>query len=396
MKPSQKLSKVPPYLFAEIDKKIDAARAKGVDIINLGIGDPDRPTPQPIIDEMHKAVDDASTHDYPPYQGTVDFRKACARWMQKRFNVDCDPFNEVLALIGSKEGIAHMIFALVEPGDYVIIPDPAYPVYKSYTILSGGNYYTVPITPDNNYMPDFDELVPEDIAKKTKILFLNYPNNPTGAIATKDYFKKVLEFARKYDILICNDMAYCEMTFDDYVAPSFLEIEGAKDHCIEFYSHSKTYNMTGWRVGWAAGNADAIGALSLIKNNTDSGVFKAIQRAAITALEKTDDLLPDINSVYQQRRDTFITGLNKLGWKVKPNKATFYLWLPVPEDMSSIDFATLMLEKAGIVVPAGVGYGDNGEGFFRIALTVSNNRLEEALDRMTKNNIRFDMAKIAQ
>ena len=344
---------------------------------------------------MHKGIDDPSTHDYPPYQGTVDFRKACSNWMKKRFNVNLDPSNEILALIGSKEGIAHMIFAMIEPGDYVIIPDPAYPVYKSYTILCGGTPYTLPITPDNNYMPDPAE-IPEEVARKAKIMFLNYPNNPTGAVATKEYFQKVLDFARKYDILICNDMAYCEMTFDGYVAPSFLELKGAKDYCVEFYSHSKTYNMTGWRVGWAAGNPEGIAALSLIKNNTDSGVFKAIQRAAIAALESPPEVLEEINSVYKERRDTFIKGLNKLGWNVKPCKATFYLWLPVPEGMTSIDFATEMLEKAGVVVPAGNGYGDSGEGFFRIALTVSTDRLEEALLRMEKHGISYQMSKVTK
>ncbi|MEW5821748.1 MAG: LL-diaminopimelate aminotransferase [Cyanobacteriota bacterium] len=395
MRPSVKLSQVPPYLFAEIDKKIEAARAKGVDIINLGIGDPDRPTPQVIVDAMHKSIDDASTHDYPPYQGTLEFRKACADWMKDRFNVNVAPKSEVLAMIGSKEGIAHMIFAMVDPGDYVLVPDPGYPVYKSFTILSGGEPYSVPLKPENGFKPDFD-MVPEEVAKKAKLLFINFPNNPTGAIADIDYFKKVLAFAKKYDILICNDMAYSEMTFDGYVAPSFLEVDGSKDHVIEFYSHSKTYNMTGWRVGWAAGSSKAIDALSLIKNNCDSGVFKAIQKAAIKALEEHDNLIDEINSVYQKRRDTFIEGLNKLGWNIKPNKATFYLWLPVPEGMSSVEFATLMLEKAGIVVPAGVGYGSCGEGFFRIALTVSNDRLEEALTRMEKHGITYNALKAAR
>lgn len=395
MKPSAKLSQVPPYLFAEIDKKIDAARAKGVDIINLGIGDPDRPTPQHIVEEMHKGIDDFSTHNYPPYQGTVDFRKACASWMKKRFKVNLDPASEVVALIGSKEGLAHMIFAMVDPGDYVIVPDPAYPVYRSFTILSGGKPYSLPMTPANNFMPDFNQ-VPEQIAQKAKMLFLNYPNNPTGAIANLDYFKKVLEFAKKYDILICHDMAYCEMTFDGYIAPSFLQIEGAKDYCIEFYSHSKTYNMTGWRVGWAAGGSKAVEALSLIKNNCDSGVFKAIQKAAIKALETPDEVIEQINTVYKERRDLLVKGLNELGWKIKPNKATFYLWLPVPEGMKSVEFATLMLEKAGIVVPAGNGYGEKGEGFFRIALTVPTDRLKEALNRMAQNNIRYDVLKVAK
>lgn len=395
MRPSVKISQVPPYLFAEIDKKIEQARAKGVDIINLGIGDPDRPTPQLIVEQMHKSVDDSSTHDYPPYQGTLEFRKACASWMKKRFGVQVDPSDEVLAMIGSKEGIAHMILAMVDPGDYVLIPDPAYPVYKSFTILSGGQTYALPLTPENNFKPDFFS-VPEEIAKKAKMLFINYPNNPTGATADLDYFKKVLEFAKKYDILVCNDMAYSEMTFDNYVAPSFLELDGAKDFCIEFYSHSKTYNMTGWRVGWAAGGKKAINALSMIKNNCDSGVFKAIQQAAITALENHDNLIVDINSVYQKRRDLFIAGLKKLGWNIKPAKATFYLWLPVPDGMTSVEFATLMLEKAGIVVPAGNGYGNNGEGFFRVALTVSTDRLNEALERMAKHNIRYDALKVAK
>ncbi|MGD9580516.1 MAG: LL-diaminopimelate aminotransferase [Vampirovibrionia bacterium] len=395
MNPSVKLSQVPPYLFAEIDKKIAAARAKGVDIINLGIGDPDRPTPKLIVDEMHKSIDDASTHDYPPYNGTGEFRTACANWMKRRFGVDVDPNDEVIALIGSKEGIAHIIFAMVDPGDYVLVPDPGYPVYKSFTILSGGNVHTMPLTPENNFQPDLNQ-IPEEIAKKAKVMFINYPNNPTGAISDLEYFKKVLEFAKKYDILICNDMAYSEMTFDNYVAPSFLEVEGAKDHCIEFYSHSKTYNMTGWRVGFAAGSKKGIDALSLIKNNCDSGVFKAIQKAATLALDNHENLIDDINSVYQERRDLFIEGLNKLGWNLKPNKATFYLWLPVPEGMTSVEFATLMLEKAGIVVPAGNGYGNCGEGFFRIALTVSTDRLNEALSRMEKNNIRFDALKVAQ
>lgn len=285
-----------------------------------------------------------------------------------------------------------MIFAMVDPGDYVLVPDPAYPVYNSFTILCGGNTFTLPMTPENNFMPDFNQ-VPEDIARKAKMLFLNYPNNPTGATATLEYFRSVLEFARKYDILICHDMAYSEMTYDGYVAPSFLEIEGAKEHCIEFYSLSKTYNMTGWRVGWAAGGTKPIAALSLIKNNCDSGVFKAIQNASIVALQSNNSVLEEINSVYKERRDLFINGLNKLGWNLKPNKATFYLWLPVPEGMSSVEFATLMLEKAGIVVPAGNGYGKNGEGFFRIALTVSTERLKEALERMAKYNIRYDALK---
>lgn len=395
MKPSIKMSQVPPYLFAEIDRKIDEARAKGVDIINLGIGDPDIPTPEVIVQEMHKSIDDPSTHDYPPYQGTMDFRKACAEWMKKRFNVDVCPVNETLAVIGSKEAIAHIILAMVDPGDYVLVPDPGYPVYKSFTILSGGNVHSMPLLPENNFFPDLTK-IPEQVAQKAKIMFLNYPNNPTGAPADMDFFREALAFAKKYNILICHDMAYSEMTFDGYEAPSFLQLDGAKDHCVEFFSHSKTYNMTGWRVGWACGSDVGIGALSLIKNNCDSGVFKAIQRAAIVALKNHDELIKPINAVYQERRDLFVEGLKELGWNIQPNKATFYMWLPVPDGMTSINFATLMLEKAGIVVPAGTGYGAAGEGFFRIALTRNTDRLKEALERMAKNNIRYDALKLAK
>jgi len=389
MKPSSRLDKIPPYLFAEIDRKVDEARAKGVDIINLGIGDPDTPTLPHIVAEMHKATDDSSTHNYPPYQGTADFRKACSEWMKNRFDVDLDPNSEVLALIGSKEAIAHVFIAFVDPGDYTLIPDPAYPVYKTATILAGGTPYLMPINPENNYLPDLDK-IPEDIAKKAKLMFLNYPNNPTGAVANLEYFKKVVDFANKYDILICSDQAYSEMTYEGYVAPSFLQIEGAKDRCIEFFSHSKTYNMTGWRVGFAVGGKEAIKALGTIKNNIDSGVFKAIQKAGITALESPQSCIDDLNKMYQKRRDVLYNGLKELGWNTELPKATFYFWLPVPKGHTSVSFVGLLLEKAGIVVPPGNGYGPNGEGFFRIAITVSEERIKEALQRMKDAGIRYE------
>jgi len=389
MKPSNRLDKIPPYLFAEIDRKVDEARAKGVDIINLGIGDPDTPTLPHIVAEMHKATDDPSTHNYPPYQGTADFRKACSKWMKNRFDVSLDPNSEVLALIGSKEAIAHVFIAFVDPGDYTLIPDPAYPVYKTATILAGGTPYLMPINPENNYLPDLDK-IPEDVAKKAKLMFLNYPNNPTGAVANLEYFKKVVDFANKYDILICSDQAYSEMTYDGYVAPSFLQIEGAKDRCIEFFSHSKTYNMTGWRVGFAVGGKEAIKALGTIKNNIDSGVFKAIQKAAITALESPQSNIDDLNRMYQKRRDILYNGLKELGWNTELPKATFYFWLPVPKGYTSVSFVGLLLEKAGIVVPPGNGYGSNGEGFFRIAITVGEEKIKEALQRMKNAGIRYE------
>ena len=392
MQPSKKIDKIPPYLFVEMDRKVDEARAKGIDIISLGVGDPDTPTLPHIVKAMHEAIDDTSTHNYPPYQGTKEFRQACCDWMKNRFNADINPENEVITLIGSKEGIANIFLGFIDEGDYTLVPNPAYPVYANATHLAGGTPYFMPIGPENNYLPELDK-IPEDIAKKAKLMFLNYPNNPTGAVANLEYFKEVLEFAKKYDILICHDQAYCEMTYDGYVAPSFLEIPGAKDYCIEFFSHSKTYNMTGWRIGWAAGGAKPMNTLKIIKNNVDSGIFKAIQRAGIAALETPQSEIDSLNTMYKKRRDIVTKGLREMGWEFEDPKATFYLWLPVPKDLTSAEFAQIMIEKAAVVVPAGNGYGSKGEGFFRMALTVGEDRLKEVLDRMKKAGIHFSMTK---
>ena len=389
MRVSERLEKIPPYLFAEIDRKIDEAKAKGIDIISLGIGDPDKPTLAPIVEEMHKAIDNPKNHDYPPYNGTVSFRKAASEWMKKRFGIDVDPDKEVLANIGSKEAIAHVFFAYVDKGDYTLVPDPGYPVYKNATIFAGGTPYSMPLLEENGFLPDFDK-IPEDIAKKSKIMFLNYPNNPTGAIADLDFFKKAVDFCKKYDILLCHDMAYCEMTYDGYVAPSILEVEGAKDVAIEFYSHSKSYNMTGWRVGFVAGNAAAIKALGTIKNNIDSGTFKAIQDAAVAGFNVDKKYIDELNKMYQERRDAMEDGLKELGWDIKPSKATFYLWLPVPKGMTSEEFVTVMLEKAHVVVPPGNGYGRYGEGYFRIALTKDVPTIKECIRRMKEAGIRYN------
>ena len=389
MRVSERLEKIPPYLFAEIDRKIDEAKAKGIDIISLGIGDPDKPTLAPIVEEMHKAIDNPKNHDYPPYNGTVSFRKAASEWMKKRFGIDVDPDKEVLANIGSKEAIAHVFFAYVDKGDYTLVPDPGYTVYKNATIFAGGTPYSMPLLEENGFLPDFDK-IPEDIAKKSKIMFLNYPNNPTGAIADLDFFKKAVDFCKKYDILLCHDMAYCEMTYDGYVAPSILEVEGAKDVAIEFYSHSKSYNMTGWRVGFVAGNAAAIKALGTIKNNIDSGTFKAIQDAAVAGFNVDKKYIDELNKMYQERRDAMEDGLKELGWDIKPSKATFYLWLPVPKGMTSEEFVTVMLEKAHVVVPPGNGYGRYGEGYFRIALTKDVPTIKECIRRMKEAGIRYN------
>lgn len=385
---SERLKKIPPYLFAEIDKKIDAAKAKGIDIISLGIGDPDKPTIPCVVEEMHKAIDNPKNHNYPPYNGTQSFRKASCDWMKKRFNVNLDADKEMLVCIGSKEAIAHVFWAFVDDGDYTLIPDPGYPVYANATVFAGGTPYSMPLLEENNYLPDFDK-IPEDIAKKAKIMFLNYPNNPTGAVCDLEFLKKAVDYCRKYDILLCQDMAYCEMTYDGYVAPSVLSIEGAKDVAIEFYSHSKSYNMTGWRVGFVCGNEKAISALGTIKNNIDSGTFKAIQQAAERAYETSPQELKALNDMYRERRDVMENGLRELGWDVKTSKATFYLWLPVTKGMTSEQFVTEMLEKAHVVVPAGTGYGKYGEGYFRIAITQPVDVLKEALKRMKNAGIHY-------
>ena len=381
MKIAQRIETIPPYLFAEIDKKKEEAIKRGVDIINLGIGDPDQPTPNNIIEKLRESVKDPKTHDYPPYAGTAEFRQAVALWYKNRFGVDLDPDKEVMALIGSKEGIAHIFLAFIDPGDFSLIPDPAYPVYKTGTLFANGFPYIMPLLEENNFLPDLEE-IDEEIAQRAKLMFISYPNNPTAAVANKDFFEKVVKFANKYDILVCHDFAYSEMTFDDYKANSFLEVDGAKEVGIEFHSLSKTYNMTGWRLGFVVGNKKAISALSIIKTNIDSGAFKAIQQAGIEALTGPQDNIEKMNKIYTGRRNVVINGLNKLGWNLKPTKATFYIWIPTLNKMDSMEFSNLLLEKTGIIVTPGIGYGDYGEGYVRIALTVDEKRLEEAMERM--------------
>lgn len=392
MHPSQKLTQIPPYLFAELDKKIDSAKAQGRDIINLGIGDPDLPTPKPILEEMHRAVDNPETHNYPPYRGTMPFRKAAAEWMKSRFSVDINPETEAMSLIGSKEGLAHLIMAYIDPGDVVLAPSPGYPVYRNFTILCGGEPYTIPLKAERNFLPDYSQ-IPADIVKRARLLFLNYPNNPTGAIAPSEFIAETIAFCKANDILLCHDNAYSEMTFDGYRAPSFLEVPGAKDVCIEMFSLSKMYNMTGWRVGFAVGNKAAIDALGIIKNNCDSGVFKAVQQAAIAGLNRSDELLQNLNTIYAKRRDIFVQGLREMGWDVPANVATFYLWIPVPPGYTDLQFVELLLEKCNIVVAPGSGYGEAGQGFFRVALTQENTRIQEAVSRMKTQGIHFLMAQ---
>ncbi|WP_102374654.1 LL-diaminopimelate aminotransferase [Raoultibacter massiliensis] len=381
MKTAECLNRMAPYLFAQIDKKRDALREQGVDVISLGIGDPDRPTPDHIIEAMEKAIRNPLNHQYPDYAGSAAYRQACATWMHRRFGVSVDPETEVLALIGSKEGIAHLHTAFVDPGDYVLAPSIGYPVYSGGAMLQGGHTYYMPMREENGFLADFDH-VPEEVLSKAKIMFIGYPNNPTGAVATEEYFDKAIHFCLENDILLAHDNAYSEICFDGYSAPSILERPRAKECCIEFFSLSKAYNMTGWRIAFAAGNAESIAALGTVKNNLDSGQFTAIQEAAIAALLGSQQCVADMCALYQRRRDAVVEALRAIGMTCEDTKATIYVWARVPEGYSSESFATKLLEQAHVIVTPGNGYGPDGEGYIRISLTTSDDRLLEAVRRI--------------
>lgn len=377
---ADRLKQLPPYLFAELDRKKAEARARGVDVIDLGVGDPDQPTPPHIIKALQEAATDPRYHRYPSYTGMNDFRQAVIRWYEKRVNIEFG-LDEVVSLIGSKEGIAHIPLAFINPGDVVLVPSPAYPVYAIATLFAGGTPYEMPLLKENSFLPDLD-LIPADILDRAKMMFLNYPNNPTAACATVDFFNRVVAFAERHGIMVCHDYAYSEMTYDGYRAPSFFEAEGARDVGVEFHSLSKTYNMTGWRIGWCVGNSDIIGGLGQIKSNIDSGIFEAIQVAGIEALEGDQECVRQMRELYTERRDVLVAGLRKLGLKVDPPRATFYIWFEVPAGTTSAEYAGMLLERAGIVATPGNGFGDPGEGYVRMALTVSSDRLREAVERM--------------
>ncbi|HHW41497.1 MAG TPA: LL-diaminopimelate aminotransferase [Syntrophomonadaceae bacterium] len=381
MKVANRLATLPPYLFARIEQKIEEAKTKGVDVISLGIGDPDLPTPEHIVEVLVKQAYNPENHRYPTSTGLLSFRAAVAKWYQARFGVTLDPNSEIVTLIGSKEGIGHISFCYLQEGDYALVPDPGYPVYSIGASLAGAENYFLPLDEDKGFLLDLS-LVPSDVARKAKLLFINYPNNPTGAVADKKFYEEVVSFARAYDIIVCHDAAYSEITFDGYAAPSFLEVQGARDVGIEFHSLSKTYNMTGWRLGWAAGNPEIIKALGTLKSNLDSGVFQAIQYAGIAALEGPQECIERMRAVYQERRDVAVEGLRSMGWNGTLPKATIYMWIQVPHGYTSTQFAELVLEKAGVVITPGIGYGDHGEGYFRIALTVDKERIAEAFTRI--------------
>jgi LL-diaminopimelate aminotransferase len=378
---AQRLVSLPPYLFAELDRRKAALKAKGVDIIDLGVGDPDLPTPQRIVERMREVVLNPHNHRYPGYEGLREFREAASRWYEKRFGVMLDPDGEVLALIGSKEGIAHIPLAFINPGAYSLVPSPGYPVYHAGTIFAGGKSFFMPLVEERGFLPDLRQ-VPREVAESATLLFINYPNNPTAAVADEDFFAEVVEFARRYHIIICHDAAYSEISYDGYAPPSFLEVEGAMEVGVEFHSLSKTYNMTGWRLGFAVGNRDILAGLGKAKTNIDSGVFQAVQWAGIEALEGNQSDVEKMCAIYQRRRDVMVQGLRSVGLHVTSPRATFYLWTKVPPGHDSVSFSSLVLNQAGVVVTPGNGFGEAGEGYMRIALTVPEARLEEAVERL--------------
>lgn len=383
---SQKLQELPPYLFAEIDAIKEKLIAEDKDVIDLSVGDPDIPTPKFIIDRMREALEDPKNHKYPFGAGMFQFRESIEKWYKKRFNVNLDPEKEIHALIGSKEGIAHIPLAFVNSGDVVLVPDPGYPVYHASTVLAGGRPYEMPLLSENDFLPDFDS-IPHDILQHTKLMFVNYPNNPTAAIADAVFYEKLVNFAKRHNIIVCHDAAYADVSFDGYSPMSFLEIPGAKDVGVEFHSLSKTFNMTGWRVGFVVGNKDIVNGLAKVKSNIDSGVFRAIQCAATLALEKGPIHLEKQMQVYKERRDILVEGLNKLGWKVEKPKATFYVWVKVPPGRTSKEMAMWLLEEMQVIVTPGNGFGKYGEGYIRFSITTPAVRIKEALERLAHARI---------
>ena len=372
---STRLDVLPPYLFAQIDALKAERAAQGIDIIDLGVGDPDQPTPAHVVDSLVHAAHKGENHRYPSSEGMLSYRQAVSEWYAQK-SIDLDPTNEVLALIGSKEGLAHLPLAFVNQGDKVLVPDPAYPVYKIATILADGKPVTMPLTADNGFLPDLEKAVPE-----AKLLYINYPNNPTAAVADKAFFRTVVDYAQDNDVIVCHDAAYIELTFDGYEAPSFLSVPGAMEVGIEINSLSKAFNMTGWRMGFAVGNADIIAGLKKVKSNLDSGAFQAVQEAGITAMTGPQDMIHALRKLYVERRDALVDGLRNIGWSVEKPKATFYVWAPVPDGSPSVEFSLKLLD-AGIVATPGIGFGEYGEGYIRFALTVPVNTIKEAIRRL--------------
>ena len=381
MRLSNRIERVPPYPFVEITRKINQKRAEGVDIITFAIGDPDIPTPKHIMDSLHAASDVPANHRYPESDGLPEFRQAVADWYQKRFGLTFDRDKEVLPLLGSKEGIANIAYALIDAGDVALVPDPGYPVYSIATMFAGGEPYLMPLTEENDFLPDLSA-IPEDVLKRAKVLWINYPNNPTAAVADISFYEEVVAFAKKWDIAVCHDAAYSEVAFDGYKPVSFLEVPGARDVGIEFHSLSKSYNMTGWRIGMAVGNAELIRGLFVIKSNVDSGVNQAIQQMGITALEGDQACITENTKTYERRRNTLVEALRACGLRVQSPKASLYVWARVPEGFTSAEFAARLIDDVGVVVTPGPNFGKSGEGYVRLSITAPDARVDEGAQRM--------------
>jgi len=383
IKKARRINELPPYLFAEIDRRKRQALSQGVDLIDLGIGDPDIPTPSVVVEKLLEGASKPANHRYPNSSGMLEFREAVANWYKSRFNVKLDPGTEVVSLIGSKEGIGNMAVAFVDPGDVVLVASPCYPVYHIGTSFSGGKNFFLPLKRENHFLPDLDA-IPPDIAKQAKLLWINYPNNPTAAVADKTFFERVVEFAKRYNVIVCHDAAYTEMGYDGYRPMSFLEVEGGREVGIEFHSLSKTFNMTGWRLGMAVGNPELVGGLAQAKSNLDSGIFQAIQEAGSEALRLGDQIVEPSRNIYQERRDILVDGLRAVGLQCDKPRATFYVWVSCPRGLSSADFTAKLLDEAGVVTTPGNGFGEAGEGYVRFTVCVDKERLREVAERIRR------------
>ncbi|MEM9154829.1 MAG: aspartate aminotransferase [Cyanobacteria bacterium P01_F01_bin.33] len=391
--PAQRLHKLPPYVFARLDELKARARERGLDLIDLGMGNPDGSTPAPVVEAATVALRDASNHGYPPFEGTGSFRRAITTWYRRRYSVELDPEAEALPLLGSKEGLTHLALAYIDPGDLVLVPSPAYPAHFRGPTIAGGQVYPMTLRPENNWLIDLDA-IPVEVAQKARVLYFNYPNNPTTAVAPRSFFERVVEFAHRHQILLVHDLCYAELAFDGYQPTSLLEIPGAKELSVEFHTLSKTYNMAGWRVGFVVGNRRIVQSLRTLKTNLDYGIFAAIQTAAETALNLPDEYVLEVQHRYSNRRDLLVDGLRSLGWEVEPSRATMYLWVPTPRLQDgcaegSTEFALRVLESTGVVVTPGSAFGSGGEGFIRISLIAGDDRLEEALNRWREAGIRY-------
>ena len=388
IKPAERLQALPPYVFARLDELKARAREQGLDLIDLGMGNPDGATPQPVVDAAIRALQDPANHGYPPFEGTASFRRTITDWYRRRYGVELDPSSEALPLLGSKEGLTHLAIAYINPGDLVLVPSPAYPAHFRGPVIAGGEVYSLILKPENDWLIDLGA-IPDEVAQRAKMLYFNYPSNPTAATAPREFFEEIVAFARKHEIMLVHDLCYAELAFDGYQPTSLLEIPGAKEIGVEFHTMSKTYNMAGWRVGFVVGNRHIIQGLRTLKTNLDYGIFAALQSAAETALQLPDVYLQEVQERYRRRRDFLIDGLASLGWSVPKTQATMYLWVPCPPGVGSTDFALSVLQQTGVVVTPGNAFGVAGEGYVRISLIADCDRLATALQRLKQANIRY-------